>query len=52
MATRVSWGFAEITISFDMKTPQWASDGGGHAEGESERTGSASMARRTILLCP
>jgi hypothetical protein len=29
MATRVSWGFAEITISFDMETPHGASDSGG-----------------------
>jgi hypothetical protein len=29
MATRVSWGFAEITISFDMNTPSGAPDRGG-----------------------
>jgi hypothetical protein len=29
MATRVSWGFADITISFDMDTPHGASDRAG-----------------------
>jgi len=33
-----------------MKTPQWASDGGGHAGGQGEHTGSAGMADETILL--
>jgi hypothetical protein len=37
MATRVSCGFAEITISFDMKTPK----------GASERSGAPIRARLT-----
>ena len=29
MATRVSWGFADITISFDIEAPHGAPDRGG-----------------------
>src|SRR6202795_3334982 len=38
MATRVSWGFADITISFDMDTPSGAPERGG-ARGRARSTG-------------
>src|SRR3984957_1913616 len=45
MATRVSCGFAEITISFDIYTPHGASDGGGTHAG-AEQDDSLNSARR------
>src|ERR1700730_8735720 len=48
MATRVSCGFAEMTISFDMETPHGASDGGG----VHERAHPASVAQGTALDLP
>src|ERR1700683_2047288 len=55
MATRVSCGFAEMTISFDIYTPHGASDGGGtHASAEQD-VGLDSARRaaqeRLIRLC-
>jgi|ERR1700720_2480344 hypothetical protein len=48
MATRVSCGFAEITISFDIETPHGASDGGG----TQERAHAARVAQGTALYLP
>src|ERR1700722_18889847 len=52
MATRVSCGFAEITISFDIYTPHGASDGGGtHASAEQDDSlNSARRAAQERLL--
>src|SRR5580700_3947341 len=52
MATRVSCGFAEITISFDMETPHGASDGGGtHARAPGQR-GARHCLRSATHGCP
>jgi hypothetical protein len=52
MATRVSWGFADITISFDMETPQGASGRGGHVCLQGERTRSVGVAEGCALCKP
>jgi hypothetical protein len=52
MATRVSWGFADITISFDMETPQGASGRGGHVDWQGERARSVGMAEGHALCKP
>jgi hypothetical protein len=52
MATRVSWGFADITISFDMETPQGASGRGGHVEWQGERARSVGVAECHINCKP
>jgi hypothetical protein len=52
MATRVSWGFADITISFDMETPKGASARGGPVKWQGERVHSAGVAEDTALCMP
>jgi hypothetical protein len=52
MATRVSWGFADITISFDMETPQGASGRGGHVGWQGERARSVGVAENHTMCKP